>query len=103
MCTHNDRKNHKCKCCHARQEVDEEITNWEVTFDKGRGVFGRGRGGEGWGCSETKKSETVQKNIWDQKKKRPKVRCGGGLAVAMTYFGHQLFWPRPVLAMVGHF
>ena len=31
--THNDRKNHKCKCCHIRQEVEEEITDSEVTFN----------------------------------------------------------------------
>ena len=32
--THNDRKNHKCKCCHIRQEVEEEITDSEVTFNR---------------------------------------------------------------------
>ena len=50
--THNDRKNHKCKCCHIRQEVEEEeITDSEVTFNRGGGVrvffLGEGGGREG--------------------------------------------------------
>ena len=42
--TPNDRKNHNCRCCHIRQEVEEEITDSEVTFNrKGGGEGGRER------------------------------------------------------------
>ena len=50
-----NRKKHKCKCCHIRQEVEEEITDSEVTFNRvvggergwEEGGGGPGRGGEG--------------------------------------------------------
>ena len=38
--THNDRKNHKYRCCQKRQEVEEEITDSEVRFNRGEGREG---------------------------------------------------------------
>ena len=29
----------KCRCCHIRQEVEEEITDSEVTFNNGAGTY----------------------------------------------------------------